>query len=97
MKLTCVFLFLLFAQPKLLNQRPISLDILVLEVVQEAAPLSHQFDQAPAGMVIFGVGLKMIGQVTDTLAQDGHLYLGGAGIRFMLAKPVDNVTFLYRV
>jgi hypothetical protein len=95
--LACGFLLLLFAQPELLNQRPISLDIFVLEVVQEAAPLAHQFDQAPAGMVIFSVGLEVIGQVTDTLAQDGHLYFGGAGIRFMLAKPVDNVTFLYRV
>jgi hypothetical protein len=95
--LACDFLLLLFAQPELLNQRPISLDILVLEVVQETAPLTHQFDQSPAGMVIFGVGLEMISQVTDTLAQDSHLYFGGAGIRFMLAKPVNNVTFLCRV
>jgi hypothetical protein len=87
----------LFAQPELLNQRPIPLDILVLEVVQEAPPLAHQFDQSPAGVVVFGVGLEMIGQVTDALAQDGHLYFGGAGIRFMLAKPVNNVTFLCRV
>jgi hypothetical protein len=56
--LTCGLLFLLFAQPELLNQRPISLDILVLEVVQEAPALTHQFDQSPAGMVIFGVGLN---------------------------------------
>jgi hypothetical protein len=95
--LTCDLLFLLSAEPELLNQRPISLDILVLEVVQEAPPLTHQFDQSPAGMVIFGVGFEMISQVADTLAQDGYLHLCGAGIRFMLAKPVDNVTFLCRV
>jgi hypothetical protein len=95
--LTCDLLFLLSAQPELLNQRPISLDILVLEVVQEAPALTHQFDQSPTGMMIFGVGLEMISQITDTLAQDGYLHLGGAGIRFMCAKPVDNVTFLYRV
>jgi hypothetical protein len=93
--LACGFFYLLlFAQPKLLDQRPIPLNVLVLEVVQEAAPLAHQFDQSPAGVVVFGVGLEMIRQVTDPLAQDGHLYFGGTGIRFMLAKPIDNVTFL---
>jgi hypothetical protein len=95
--LTCGLLFLLSAEPELLNQRPISLDILVLEVVQESPTLTHQFDQSPAGMVIFGVGLEMISQITDALAQDGYLHLGGAGIRFMLAKPVNDVTFLCRV
>jgi hypothetical protein len=92
-----MFSFLLFAQPELLNQSAIPVDVLFLEVIQETSPLSHQFDQAPAGVMVFGVNLEMVGQVTDPLAQNGHLNLSGAGIRVMQAKPVDDVTFLFSV
>jgi hypothetical protein len=47
--------------------------------------------------MVFGVNLEMVGQVTDPLAQNGHLNLSGAGIRVMQAKPVDDVTFLFSV
>jgi hypothetical protein len=92
-----MFSCLLFAQPELLNQSAIPVDVLLLEVIQETSPLSHQFDQAPAGVVIFGVDLEVVGQVTDPLAQNGHLNLSGAGIRFMQTKPVNDVPFLFSV
>jgi hypothetical protein len=92
-----MFSCLLFAQSKLLNQSAIPVNVLLLEIIQETPPLSHQFDQAPAGVVIFGVDLEVIGQVTDPLAQNGHLHFRGAGIRVMQAKPVDEVTLLFRV
>jgi hypothetical protein len=93
MKFSC----LLSAQPKLLNQSAIPVDVLFFEIIQEAPPLSHQLDQAPAGVVIFGVGLEVVGQITDPLTQDGHLNLGGAGIQVMQAKPVNDFTLLFRV
>jgi hypothetical protein len=97
MWLTCKFSCLLFTQPELLNQSAIPVDIFLLKVIQKTSPLSHQLNQASAGVVVFGVNLKMVGQVTDPLAQNGHLNLSGAGIRVMQTKPVNDVTLLFSV
>ena len=35
--------------------------------------LAHQFNQTTTGMVVLGMGFKMIGEITDPFAQDGHL------------------------
>jgi hypothetical protein len=65
---------LLFSQAKSLDQSPVTFDISVLQIVQEAPALSHQLDQSSTGMVVLGMDLEVIRQVTDALAQDGHLY-----------------------
>jgi hypothetical protein len=66
---------LLFSQPQLLNQGPVTFDILIFQVVQEPPALAHQLDQTPTGVMILGVRLEMVSQVSDPLAQDGYLHL----------------------
>jgi anti-sigma regulatory factor (Ser/Thr protein kinase) len=93
MKVYC----LLFAQSQLLNQIAVSFYIFSFEVVEQAAPLSHQLDQPSPGVMVLGVGFEVIRQIVDTLTQDGHLHFRGAGVRFMQTKPVNDVPFLFRV
>jgi hypothetical protein len=88
---------LLLSQAELLDQGPITVDIFVFQIVQEAAALTHQLDQSTTGMVVLGMDLKMIRQVTDPLAQDGHLDFCGAGVGFMQPVAIDNLLFLFRI
>jgi hypothetical protein len=63
-----------------LDQLGVAIRILALQVVQEASPLTNQLQKAAARVMIFRVGLEMLGQVIDALAQERDLYLGGSGI-----------------
>jgi hypothetical protein len=49
-----------------------------LEVVEQAASLAHQLQQPAPGMVIFHVGLEVLGELADALREDGDLDLGRA-------------------
>jgi hypothetical protein len=58
-----------------LDDSSVSLDILFLEIVEEASTLTNQHQQPSARVMVFGVNLEMLGQVADPLAQNGDLYL----------------------
>jgi hypothetical protein len=64
-----------------LDDRAISFDVLLLEIIEEMAPLPNELQKPPAGMVILHVGLEMLGQIADPFAQDGDLYLWRPGVR----------------
>ena len=57
-----------------------------LEVVQKASSLADKFQQPPTAVMILFVYLEMLGQVCDTLGQNGDLDLGRTGITVMLFK-----------
>jgi hypothetical protein len=86
---------LLFSQAKSLDQGPVTFDVFVLQISQEAPALSHQLDQSSTGMMVLGMDLKMIRQVTDTLAQDGHLHFRRTGVGVMQPVAIDNLLFLF--
>jgi hypothetical protein len=46
-------------------------------------------------MMILGVLLEMLGQVLDTVGQQGNLHLTGTGVRIMGFEFFDNFFFLY--
>jgi hypothetical protein len=88
---------LLLSQAKLLDQGPVTFDVFVFQVVQEAPPLSYQLDQSPTGVVVLGMDLKMIRQVRDALAQDGHLDFRRPGVGVMQPVAIDDLLFLFRI
>src|SRR4030095_15212199 len=63
-----------------LDQLGVAIRIFALQVVQQASPLTDQLQKAAARVMILRVGLEMLGQVIDALAQERDLYLGGSGI-----------------
>src|SRR5688572_16318723 len=74
------FADLLFAQTQLLDQAVVPLDVLLLEVREQAAALVDHHQQAAARMVVLVVVLEVLGQVADALGEDRYLDLGGAGV-----------------
>jgi hypothetical protein len=88
---------LLLSQAKLLDQSPVTFDVFVFQIAQEAPALSHQLDQSPTGMVVLSMDLKMIRQVADALAQDGYLHFRRTGVGVMQPVAINNLLFLFRI
>mgnify|MGYP001827791773 FL=1 len=66
----------LSAQAESTDQLSITLDVFTLEVVEQATSLADHHQQAPPAVVVMFVGTEVLGQVIDTITQQGHLDLG---------------------
>jgi len=82
----------LFSNAKPLDYGPIPCSILILQVIEKATALSDHPQKAPAGMMILGMDLKMLGQIPDLFAQDGDLNLRRTGIA--MVSPIGFYYFL---
>jgi hypothetical protein len=71
---------ILLPKTKTSNNRPVTLDVLLLHIIEKPASLSNQFQQSPTGMMILLVRLEMVGQVLYPGAQQGYLNFRRAGI-----------------
>src|SRR4051794_30813890 len=81
----------LAAQAELADQRAIPLQVLPLEVVQEAAAAADEHEQAPARVVIVLVGAQMLREVVDAAREHRDLDLGGPGVGLVLAEAGDEL------
>jgi hypothetical protein len=88
---------LLFADAQFLDQGPVPVDILTLEIVEKVPALADQLEQTTAGMMILFVGLKMIGQIGNPLRQQCDLHLRRAGIGVMRFEFLNNLFFFRSV
>jgi hypothetical protein len=61
------------------------------EVIQKATTPAHHHQKAAAGSMVFFVGLEMLGQLTDTLAQNGDLDLRATGVIGVGAVLTDDL------
>jgi hypothetical protein len=77
---------ILAADTKTVDQRLVPFRAAALQIIQKTPPAGNHQQQPAPGMVIFLVGLKMIGQLRDPLAEEGYLHLRRATVRFM--RPV---------
>src|SRR3990170_8083881 len=86
---------LLFAQTQLLDQAVVTLDVLLLEVREQAAALVHHHQQAAARMVILVVVLEVLGQVADALGEDRDLDFGGPRVALGLGVGGNDFLLLF--
>jgi hypothetical protein len=63
-------------EPELGDNRPITVDIGPLQIVQQAASLSDQLEQPAPRIVVVGVRFQVVGEVIDPFAEDCDLDLG---------------------
>src|SRR4029079_10840346 len=70
----------LLAEPEALDGRAVALDVLPLQVVEQAAAAPARLRQSAASVVVLGVGLEVLGQRDDAMGRDRALPLGGAGV-----------------
>src|SRR5690606_8854836 len=85
----------LSAQTELLDQLPVPLNVLLLQVVQKSAALPDHLVQATAGMVVLLVDLQVTGKLVDSLREDGDLDHRRARIRSVSPVSLDNRLFLF--
>ena len=85
----------LFPESEFLDQSPIPLDVLALQVIEVFSPLSHHLQKTPSGMVVLSVGFQMHGEFPDPFAQESHLDFGGTGIQIVIFKTLDNIGFSF--
>src|SRR5688572_28695692 len=77
-------------QPQLVEDLPVAVGVLVLEVFQQPAALADQLEQAAPGVVVLLVSLEVLGQPGDPLAEQRDLDLGGPGVRIVQAVGLDD-------
>jgi hypothetical protein len=87
----------LFSQSQALDDRTITLQILLLQVVQKPSALADEFQKPPAGMVVLFMLLEMIGQVRNPSAQQSHLNFRRTRIGYMQLEFTDNAFSLFYI
>src|SRR4051812_35784038 len=85
----------LAAQAELADERAVALEVLLLQVVQEAAALADEHEQPTTGVVVVLVLAEVLGEVVDPPRQQRDLHLGGAGVVLALAKAGDDLLLLF--
>ena len=70
---------------KFLHNCTVAGDIVLVEVIQEAPALTHEFNQGALGVEILFVLLEVFGQMTDSEAEKGNLSFSGSCVLFALA------------
>src|SRR5919198_99991 len=78
------------ADAQLVDERPIALGVLLLDVLEEAPPLADQHQQAPAGVVVLHVRLEVLGEPVDALGQERDLDLGRPGVALVSLELRDQ-------
>src|SRR6266487_6910640 len=70
----------LLADVQSLDEIRVALGVFHLEVVEQPAALADEHQQSAARVVILCVGLEVLREVVDALAEDGHLHFRGASV-----------------
>src|SRR5436190_797202 len=83
------------AQPQFLDQCPISLQVVLLEIVQEPTTAADELEQPAPRIVILRMRPQVLGQLVDPLRQQRDLHLRRA--RVGLVRPVltDDLLFSF--
>jgi hypothetical protein len=80
----------LLAEVEIADERAVTLDVAVLEVVEKTAALTDELQETTAAMVVLLVGLKVFREVGDALGEQSDLDLGGTGVGLATAVSGDN-------
>ena len=85
----------LAADTQLFDQGLIAALIFPLQIVEEFPARGDQVEQAAARVVVFLVGLEVLGQVRDTLGEDRNLDFRRTGIAVILGEFLDQFGFFF--
>src|SRR5260221_8495624 len=80
----------LFAEPQLLDNHPVPLDVGGLQIVEQPTPLTDHAEQAATAVMVALVHLEMLRQVLDAFGQERDLNLRGPRIRLVGPEVIDD-------
>src|SRR5690349_16615359 len=72
------------------DDRSVPFDVLPPQIVQQPAALADQHEEPTPGVMVLGVGLQVVGEIRDALAEQRDLYLGRAGVGLPAARVADQ-------
>jgi len=84
-------MFALLSQAELADDRAVTLDVVLLQVVQQASSATDHLLQTAAAVEVLFVSLEVLGQVSDAVGQDSNLYLGRTGVTLVGSVLLDDV------
>ena len=84
-------MFALLSQAELANDRAVTLDIVLLQVVQQTSSVTDHLLQTAAAVEILLVSLEVLGQVSDAVGQDSNLYFGRTCVALVSSVLLDDV------
>jgi hypothetical protein len=70
----------LLADAESLDDCLVGLEIVPLEVVEQASALAHELEEPATGMVILAMYLEVLCEIGDAIRQKRYLHLRGAGV-----------------
>ena len=86
----------LFTQAEFLDNRPVTLDINSLEVVEQSAALAHKAQKCALRTKVLLVALHVLCKVADTVGKERDLALGGTRIGIRLSVLTKDLLFFFR-
>src|SRR5581483_7883730 len=78
------------AKPEPGDERPVPLDVVAAEVVEQATSPADKHQQPPAGVMILLVDLQVRREHVDPLREERDLNLGGTGVGLVEAVLADR-------
>ena len=81
----------LLADAQLGDDRAVTLDVLLRQIVQQTAALTDHLVHAQTAVVVVGMLLEMLGQLADALGEDRDLDLGRAGVALVGGVVADDL------
>ena len=87
----------LSTQAEFLDDGAVTLDVNLCEIVEHTAATAYQHFHGTARGVILVIGLEVLGEVIDTVGEEGNLSLGAAGILGILTVLCEDFFFLCRI
>ena len=86
---------LLLSESELGNDGTVALDILLHQVVEEVLSLTNHLEKTATAVVVVGVLLQMLGEVSNSLGENSDLYLGRTGISFVCSVVNDDLLLYF--
>lgn len=68
----------------------VTLDVLLLKVVEKVTSSTYHLEESASGMVILLVVLQMFGKIGNSLCEDSYLYFGRTGVVFAETVSLDD-------
>ena len=88
-------MFALLSQAELANDRAVTLDVVLLQVVQKTSSLTDHLLQTATAVEVLLVDFQVLGQVSDAVGQNSNLYFGGTSVALVSSVLRDDVVLKF--
>ena len=87
--------FKLLTDTAAFDDRTVAFDIVLEKVVKELSSLTDHLLHTSAAVVVLGVLLKVLGELSDSLGKNSDLNLGRTGVAFVNCEGLDDVLLVF--